>query len=94
MSALALGLVLAAASIHATWNYLLKRSGGGTVFVWWFAAVSAAIYAPLAAGVVWWTRPVLGWPHLAFMFASAVLHTGYYMLLDRGYRSGDLSLVY
>ncbi|HET7596728.1 MAG TPA: DMT family transporter [Burkholderiales bacterium] len=94
MSALALALVLAAASIHATWNYLLKRSGGGTVFVWWFAAVSAAIYAPLAIGIVWWTRPVLGWPHFAFMLASAFLHTGYYMLLDRGYRYGDLSLVY
>lgn len=94
MSALALALVLAAASIHATWNYLLKRSGGGTVFVWWFAALSAAIYAPLAIGVVWWTRPALGWPHFAFMLASAFLHTGYYMLLDRGYRYGDLSLVY
>jgi drug/metabolite transporter (DMT)-like permease len=28
------------------------------------------------------------------MAASAVLHTAYYMLLDRGYRSGDLSVVY
>ena len=94
MSALALALVLAAACIHATWNYLLKRSGGGTLFVWWFAIVSAAIYAPLAFAVVWWTRPILGWMHFGLMFASAVVHTVYYMLLDRGYRSGDLSLVY
>lgn len=94
MSALALALVLAAACIHATWNYLLKRSGGGTLFVWWFAIVSAAIYAPLAFAVVWWTRPILGWMHFGLMFASAVVHTAYYMLLDRGYRSGDLSLVY
>ena len=94
MSALALALVLAAACIHATWNYLLKRSGGGTLFVWWFAIVSAAIYAPLAFAVVWWTRPILGWIHFGLMFASAVVHTAYYMLLDRGYRSGDLSLVY
>jgi drug/metabolite transporter (DMT)-like permease len=28
------------------------------------------------------------------MAASALLHTAYYMLLDRGYRSGDLSVVY
>ena len=94
MSALALALVLAAECIHATWNYLLKRSGGGTLFVWWFAIVSAAIYAPLAFAVVWWTRPILGWMHFGLMFASAVVHTAYYMLLDRGYRSGDLSLVY
>jgi drug/metabolite transporter (DMT)-like permease len=95
MSALALALVLAAAGIHATWNYILKRSGGGTLFVWWFATVSAVIYAPIAVAVVWWTQPTLEWMHYGLMLASAVLHTGYYMLLDRGYRSGgDLSLVY
>jgi uncharacterized membrane protein len=94
MSALALSLVLSAAVIHAGWNFLLKRSGGGPIFVWWFATLSAVIYAPLAIGVIWWTQPVLGWPHVGLMLASAVLHTGYYVLLDRGYRSGDLSLVY
>ena len=94
MSALALALVLAAAFIHATWNFLLKRSGGGTVFVWWFATLSAVVYAPLTLAVVWWAQPALGWMHFGLMFASAALHTAYYMLLDRGYRSGDLSLVY
>ena len=94
MSAAALALVLAAAVIHATWNYLLKRSGGGTLFVWSFATLSALIYAPLAAGIVWWQQPALGWVSLALMLASAVIHTAYYMLLDRGYRTGDLSLVY
>jgi len=94
MSALALALVLAAAFVHATWNYILKRSGGGTIFVWWFAALSAVIYAPLTFAVVWWMQPRLEWMHFGLMLASAVLHTGYYMLLDRGYRYGDLSLVY
>ena len=94
MTAFALALVLAAAVIHASWNYLLKRSGGGTIFVWWFATLSAAIYAPLAIGIIWFTRPQLGWAQAGLMLASAVLHTGYYLLLDRGYRSGDLSLVY
>ena len=94
MSIFALALILTAAAIHATWNYLLKRSGGGTLFVWWFASLSALIYAPLAIGMIWIIRPPLGWPQAALMLASAVLHTGYYLLLDRGYRSGDLSLVY
>ena len=94
MSALALTLVLAAAVIHATWNYLLKRSGGGTLFVWAFATLSALIYAPLALGIVWWQQPALGWMSLALIIASAVIHTAYYLLLDRGYRTGDLSLVY
>jgi len=91
----ALMLILVAAVIHASWNYLLKRSGGGTAFVWLFASLSAVFYAPLAIAVVWWTRPPLGWIAYMLMLASAVFHTAYYMLLDRGYRSGgDLSLVY
>ncbi|MCC7486228.1 MAG: EamA family transporter [Burkholderiales bacterium] len=94
MTALALALILAAAFIHASWNFLLKRSGGGNVFVWLFALLSAAIYAPLVAAVVWWREPQFGPIHYALMLASAVVHTGYYMLLDRGYRSGEFSVVY
>lgn len=94
MTGLALALVLSAAFVHASWNYLLKRSSGGNVFIWLFASLSALIYAPLAIGVVWWQKPPTGWSQLGLMFASAALHTGYYLLLDRGYRKGDLSLVY
>jgi drug/metabolite transporter (DMT)-like permease len=94
VSAVALALVLGAAVIHATWNYLLKRSGGGTAFVWLFALLSAVIYAPLTAAVVWWTQPPLTWMSFVLMAASALIHTAYFMLLDRGYRTGDLSLVY
>ena len=94
MTAFALTLILAAAVIHASWNYFLKRSGGGTVFVWLFASLSALIYAPLAVAIVWWQKPDFGWIHYGLMFASAAVHTAYYMLLDRGYRSGDLSVVY
>ena len=94
MTVLALSLILAAAFIHASWNYFLKRSGGGTAFVWLFATLSALIYAPLAAAIIWWVKPQFEWGHYGLMAASAVLHTAYYMLLDRGYRSGDLSIVY
>ena len=94
MTGLAISLVLGAALIHASWNYILKKSGGGIGFVWAFAALSALIYAPLAVGVVivqdfQFTAGALG-----LIFASAVLHTAYYLLLDRGYRYGDLSVVY
>ncbi len=94
MSAAALALVLAAAVVHATWNYLLKRSGGGAAFVWLFGTLTILIYAPLAVGILWWTRPALSWESYALIAASAVVHTAYYLLLDRGYRTGDLSLVY
>jgi drug/metabolite transporter (DMT)-like permease len=86
--------VLAAASIHASWNYLLKKSGGGIGFVWAFAVLSSLIYAPLAVGVVVFQHFQIGAEALAYLVASAVLHTAYYLLLDRGYRYGDLSIVY
>src|SRR3981189_2313160 len=94
MTGLAIALVLGAALIHAGWNYLLKKSGGGIGFVWAFAALSALFYAPLAAAVVDLQHFHFSATALAFIVASAVLHTAYYLLLDRGYRYGDLSVVY
>jgi drug/metabolite transporter (DMT)-like permease len=94
MTGLAIALVLGAALIHAGWNYLLKKSGGGIGFVWAFAALSALFYAPLAAAVVYLQHFHFSATALAFILASAVLHTVYYLLLDRGYRYGDLSVVY
>src|SRR5258707_10518338 len=94
MTGLAIALVLGAALIHASWNYLLKKSGWGIGFVWAFAALSSLLYAPLALGVVIVQHFELTAEALAFIFASAVLHTAYYLLLDRGYRYGDLSVVY
>jgi len=94
MTGLAIALVLAAALIHASWNYFLKKSGGGIGFVWAFAALSSLIYAPLALGVVIVQHFQFSAEALAFILVSAVLHTAYYLLLDRGYRYGDLSVVY
>ena len=94
MTGLAIALVLGAALIHASWNYFLKKSGGGTGFVWAFAALSSLFYAPVAIGIVIFQHFEFTGQALAFIFASAVLHTAYYLLLDRGYRYGDLSVVY
>ncbi len=94
MTGLAIALVFAAAFIHATWNLLTKRASGGASFTWLFAALSAALYAPLAAGVILLQQPRIGPVELGFMSGSAILHTGYFLLLNQGYRVGDLSLVY
>jgi drug/metabolite transporter (DMT)-like permease len=94
MSGLALTLILAAALVHASWNYLLKKSGGGIGFVWLFGALSTALYCPIAIAIVLHQSvsiSTMGWILIA---ASGVIHTAYYLLLDRGYRSGDLSVVY
>jgi drug/metabolite transporter (DMT)-like permease len=94
VTAAALALVLAAAVAHATWNFFLKRARGGAAFMTLVALVAAVIWAPLAAGQ---------WIHQGYEFrlvhlwpiaASAAIHTAYFLLLDRGYRHGDLSIVY
>jgi drug/metabolite transporter (DMT)-like permease len=94
MSALALLLVLLAAISHACWNYLLKRAHGGSAFLWAVTLLSAAVYAPIALGVYLVQRPQLGVPALGFIVGTSVLHVIYFLLLARGYRHGDLSLVY
>ncbi len=43
MTATALGFVLFAALLHATWNLLAKRTGGGVVLVWLYGTVSAVL---------------------------------------------------
>jgi drug/metabolite transporter (DMT)-like permease len=94
VSALALALIVAAAVIHASWNFLAKRAAGDPTFTWLFAVFSAIFYAPVAAGVLLFTDSSIGWVELGFTAGSAVLHTGYFLLLNQGYHSGDLSLVY
>jgi hypothetical protein len=95
MTVFALVLVLAVATFHATWNLRAKRVGeGGAVFVWLFGFLAALIYAPLAVVVALVEKPHFGPEALVFMFGSGLLHLGYFILLQRGYAVGDLSLVY
>lgn len=96
MSALGVALVLASAVCHATWNLFAKRAeAGGAAFVWLMATAGAALYAPAAAVVFLVVRHghVTGAQGIAFA-GSAVLHAVYFSVLQRGYREGDLSVVY
>ncbi len=96
MTGLALGLVLASALVHASWNYLLKKSGGGAGLITASCAASLVIYAPLVAALLWFQGGFAFEPvHLALMAGSGAVHMAYFLLLDRAYRSGgDLSIVY
>lgn len=94
MSLLALVLVLVAAFIHATWNLLVKRVGGGPEFIWLFATLASLIYAPVIAAVIIIQRPHFGPVEILFIVGSGIIHIGYFLILQQGYRVGDLSLVY
>jgi drug/metabolite transporter (DMT)-like permease len=90
----ALTLVLASALIHASWNLLAKKAGGGAPFVWLFAALSLVLYAPFAVAIWVWQAPHLGRQELMAMAISGAIHAVYFLLLQQGYKIGDLSLVY
>ena len=94
MSLFALGLVLVSAVAHATWNLYAKRASGGPAFVWLFDVASTVLYAPLALIVVLRPHEPITLLGFGFIAGSAVLHLAYFLMLQQGYRIGDLSLVY
>jgi len=94
LTAAALALVVTAALAHASWNYFLKRARGGAGFMALVAMVAATIWLPLAAAQWVYTGYVFQPIHLVPILVSAAVHTAYFILLDRGYRFGDLSVVY
>jgi drug/metabolite transporter (DMT)-like permease len=95
VSTAALALVVLAALAHAAWNVLAKTASGGATFVWLFSALAAAIWLPVAAiALVVDSGRAVGLEGIAFMAGSGALHALYFLLLQRGYRDGDLSLVY
>jgi drug/metabolite transporter (DMT)-like permease len=95
VTAVALALVVFSAFVHASWNFVLKKSGGGTGLIACASLASLLIYAPIVAAATWIMGYTFQPVHLALMLGSGLIHTIYFLLLDRAYRSGgDLSIVY
>jgi uncharacterized membrane protein len=69
-------------------------AAGAACFVWLMSTVAAVIYAPAVAVSVIISPPHLTTRSWVYMAGTAVLQTGYFLFLQRGYRAGDLSLVY
>jgi drug/metabolite transporter (DMT)-like permease len=85
----ALGLLLAAAMMHTTWNLLVKRAKEKQVFIWCSLLAGTIIFSPLLL-----TSSLLLvsiWPYL---ICSALVEAIYYITLIRAYENGDFSLVY
>lgn len=94
MTLTALFLVLTAAFCHATWNFYVKRIGGGAELIWLISVLSNIFYLPWVIYIFMVEKPQLGLYALFCVFISGIIHTVYFSLLQRGYRHGDLSLVY
>ena len=94
MTPLVLSLVVAGALAHATWNLTIKRAGtSGAGFLWLTFVVGAVVFAPFG---IWSlasdSTDLARWAR--FAAGSGALQVGYFLLLQKGYRVGDVSVVY
>ena len=90
----ALALVLVAALLHAGWNIVAKRSGGGPHFVLRGAVMIVVLWSPLGLVLAWQQLPAWGRLDWAMVFASGIAHLVYFNCLLAGYRAADLTVVY
>ncbi|MGA9770182.1 MAG: EamA family transporter [Blastocatellia bacterium] len=84
----ALILVIAAATMHAGWNLIVKRIDEKQIFTCWALAFGALINLPI---LVVSTIPASIWP---YALASAVVEAAYFMILIRAYGEGEFSQIY
>jgi drug/metabolite transporter (DMT)-like permease len=94
MPLLAVIAVLLAAVTHSTWNLFAKKAAGSRHFVWLYSVGSLLLYAPLIAWILYTDRPHFGLAQCLALTGTSVLHLGYSLTLQAGYRASDLSLVY
>ncbi|MBL8514298.1 MAG: EamA family transporter [Betaproteobacteria bacterium] len=99
MSTTALLLVLTAALLHASWNFVLKKSGGGLGILTLSAIIGSSILTPVGLFLMFAQKYAFTWAAFGMIAGSAVIHLAYFLLLDRAYRGtggagGNLSVVY
>lgn len=88
------GLILAGAVAHASWNLVVKRAAvSGPAFVWLSVVTTSVLLLPVAVVAAILAPP--SWPEFALtVLIAGGLHAGYFLILQAGYRVGDVSVVY
>ena len=80
--------------IHAGWNIVAKKAAGDARFAFFTAFLMMLLWAPLG----WWlgreALPGWGTTEWGLVLASGLLHVLYFVVLLRGYRKADLTVVY
>ena len=90
----ALALVVLAGFIHASWNIVAKKAGGDVRFSFFTSVVMMVAWAPLGLWLAWSAVPLWGLLEWGLIVVSGVLHSVYFIILLRGYRKADLTVVY
>src|SRR5258706_6855255 len=95
MTAVAIGLALAAAAIHGTWNVLVKVSGDPMRTFRRATVIAALVITPFTLGAwLFAGRPSLTPAAAGLAALSALLELAYLVLLSAAYNRGELSVVY
>lgn len=95
MTTLAIGLALAAAVLHGTWNVLIKVSGDPLETFRRATIVAAFVTTPLTIAAWLITgRPGLPPAAVGLAAVSGVFELAYLFLLSSAYQRGELSVVY
>ncbi len=89
MSLFAIGLLLAAAVLHTTWNLLLKQAGEKYIATWWSAIIGFLVFTPAIYFIGFPSQSV--WHILVI---SALFEIAYYIVLAEAYKDLDFSLIY
>ncbi len=90
----ALLIVLLAAALHAIWNLIAKQLGGGAAVAVTFLSVGVVAWIPVVVVAVSHGASFGGLRGLAWAAVGGSLQAVYFVLLQRAYRHGDLSVVY
>jgi drug/metabolite transporter (DMT)-like permease len=85
---------LFAAAAHATWNLFAKKAALSRHFVWLYSIGSVLLYLPVILWIGLRELPHFHARHYLALSATSLLHLGYSLALQSGYRASDLSLVY
>jgi drug/metabolite transporter (DMT)-like permease len=90
----ALVLVLLAGLIHALWNIAAKKADGDVRFAFFIALFTLLAWAPVGLSLGWLQVAVWGFAEWACVLASGAIHVLYFVVLLRGYRQSELTVVY
>lgn len=90
----AFALILLAGVIHAGWNIAAKKANGDARFSFQTSVFNMLIWAPVGITLGWNVVPGWGLTEWGFVVLSGVLHIFYFIVLLRGYRRSDLTVVY
>ena len=90
--------VLISATLHATWNFVARRTGGNLTISWWSLWISCLFLLPFVLNVAA-TQGILEFVDMLsvgwwYILATGIIHTIYFWLLARAYKFGEISIVY